>query len=117
MDLREALWGTDLVGARRLLALLRNLPPDSASARALDPNEGWTQDQELMATVVDMLGVLEHRMLWANTKPNTKLPDPVTFPRPNTREVKELKRAPSSYDEVRAFFSKKSETGEMRYGA
>lgn len=60
IDLREALWGREPVGARRLISLVRGLPPDSALHRATDPRGwNWNNKEELLA------GILE-RVDWAN---------------------------------------------------
>lgn len=68
---------------RRLLALIRHLPPDSAYVRTqLGEKAGWGQDTELLASVVDGLAELKYYYLSAHeAKPDT----PTRFPRPGQR--------------------------------
>jgi hypothetical protein len=112
LDLREALWGEDAVGVRHLIALVRHLPDGSAVTRAAG---GWSQKEELLATVVDTLGVSNHMYLMAHSEKGTKLPDPVHFPRPwedlkqEEAEVDTTARAASTTDDVRAFFGTMAE--------
>lgn len=100
MDLRDALWGDEPFGVRRLIALVGNLPRDSATARQLDTLDGWTQEHELLATIVDMMG--ENTRVALAAAGVKKLPDPVRFPRPG--EDSTGKRASSDKEDVRAFF-------------
>lgn len=120
MDLRDALWGLEPFGARHLISLVYNLPPNSATFRATDPHEGWDQVDELLATIVDMLGVNNHLLVATNTdaKERSRLPKPSAFPRPyedNENLSEDEHGALSSSDEMRAFFMR-SDTGEVRIG-
>lgn len=98
LDLREALWGTEPIGVRRLVSLVSSLPITSATAQALDPNEGWSQEDELLASIVDMIGVNTQVLIQAN---GGKGKEPMRFPRPSDFNKR---RAQSSEDEMRAFF-------------
>ena len=92
------------MGVRRLLSLIGGLPQTSAVWRAAH-DDGWTQQDELLATIVDMLGMNNQLILAVNSKKGAKLPEPVRFPRPWEKEEKTgLAREQSSTDEVRAFF-------------
>jgi len=52
-------WGEQRWGARRLLAHVDNLPPDSALTRSqLNAPMGWDNGTELAASTVDLLQVL-----------------------------------------------------------
>jgi hypothetical protein len=62
MDLAEAAFGSRHIGARRLLALVVNLPRDSALHRARDPKTSWTQTDELLATLLNTVTL--HRYEW-----------------------------------------------------
>lgn len=71
--------------ARRLIVLLKHLPADSATQEALadDLTRGWTEERQLLATVVDELRLLQYqRALIAGAK-NVRPPDPI--PRPGVR--------------------------------
>lgn len=54
-DLRQALWGPNPIGTRRLGALLQGLGPRSAVARAANGGIEWTQQEELDATVAELV--------------------------------------------------------------
>ena len=101
LDLRESLWGSQPLGVRRLLSLISGLPRTSALTRAA--NGEWTQEDELLATIVDIIGVSNHMFLQANSKKGTLLPEPIHYPRPD--EIDEDTRVQSSPDDVRAFFT------------
>ena len=101
LDLRESLWGSKPLGVRRLLSLISGLPRESALTRAA--TDEWTQEDELLATVVDIIGVSNHMFLQANSTKGTRLPEPVHYPRP--WEVTADAHVQSSKDEVRAFFT------------
>jgi hypothetical protein len=83
-----------------LVALVEHLPPGSATVRQLDPNDGWSQEQELLATIVDMMGENTRVLLAANGV--KKLPEPTRFPRPGDDRLG--KRVQSDTEDVRAFF-------------
>ena len=106
LDLRESLWGSKPLGARRLLALVSGLPKDSALSRAAGGD--WTQEDELLATIVDLVGMSNHMFLQANSKKGTTLPNFVSFPRPWEAKAKVGKSTQSSTDDVRAFFTDES---------
>jgi len=101
LDLRESLWGPKPLGVRRLLSLVGGLPRTSALTRSV--NDNWTQEDELLATVVDIIGVGNHMFLQANTKEGTNIGNPVHYPRP--WEDSTGTRAQSDPDDVRAFFT------------
>lgn len=111
LDLRDALWGENPIGVRRLNALVSSLPADSATVRALDPNGGWTQEHELLASIVDFIGMSNHLFLSANVsdKDRKLLPKPSRFPRPWEAEEQESKLSP--HDEVLGFFGTMAAAG------
>ncbi|MBW1600900.1 hypothetical protein JJV70_02035 [Streptomyces sp. JJ66] len=75
---------------RELRVFLRYLPPDSATARSVDPDSGWTVDQHLLATVADSVRELTHLTLVVNADPKKrrqiKPPDPIPRPGVKPRE-------------------------------
>jgi hypothetical protein len=85
---------------RRVLALVRNLPPESALHRAENGGAQWTIDTEIAAVTAELL--------WANVMskvPRNKQPrKPFHIPRPHE---KRRKKRPASPDEIRAFFAKR----------
>ena len=101
LDLRKSLWGESPLGVRRLLSLMKGLPKDSALQRAA--GNDWTQEDELLASIVDVLNVSNHLFLKANTKAGTTIPEPGYYPRP-WENPDGTSRTLSSPDEARAFF-------------
>ena len=109
LDLIDTLWGERPFSVRKLVALVRWLPEDSAVTRAVG---SWSQKSEILATIVDMIGASNHMYLAAHVKEGTKIGDPLRFPRPwedglvDAWEETAEKPAPegSSYDDVRSFF-------------
>ncbi len=73
---------------RRILVHVKGLPPDSALHRKLEP---WTQDHELLATVVDSLARLEYAYVKVNGGDSEQ---PKPFPRPEV-EGREAPAAPT----------------------
>jgi hypothetical protein len=71
------------MGVRRLGALIKNLPPDSAiSRKALNAPSGWDNQIELLAQTVDALHSLIHVTIQLNSDGRTSLDDPYRVPRP-----------------------------------
>lgn len=102
LDLRQALWGKRPMGARRIWALIKGIPRDSALYRAA--GDDWSQEDELLATIVDFIGVSNHLFLQANVKQGTVLPELGRFPRPQEK-MAAPSRTQSPDDDVRAFFT------------
>ncbi|MEU0670366.1 hypothetical protein ABZ508_33315 [Streptomyces lavendulocolor] len=69
---------------RELRVFLRYLPPGSATARALNPDNSWSLDQQLQATIADSVRELTHLTLLVNTDPKKrnrlKPPEPIERP-------------------------------------
>lgn len=112
LDLRDALWGENPVGVRRLNALVSALPVSSATARSADPDVGWSQEDELLASIFDVLGLSNHLFLSANVTDRDRklLPGPTRFPRPWDEE-EEPESKLSSHDEVLGFFGTMAAAG------
>jgi hypothetical protein len=106
-DLAQDCYGQTQIGVRKLLALIKGLPPDGALARAsLGEAAGWGYEQELLATTVDLLGYLTYLTKAAHFKGRHELPKPV--PRPGglpgqTQPEPEPVRF-STREEIRQFF-------------
>lgn len=106
LDLREALWGENPMGARRLLAHIAWLPEGSAT-QILAREYQWTQQDELLATIADLLSISNHYYLTSHMeqKEAKKLDAPALFPRPwEESKIEEPAPVQSSHDDVRAFF-------------
>lgn len=85
---------------RKLGALVRSLPPESATATALrvaapegegggglEPDEvPWSQTDQLLATVIDVLRRIEHLYVCAHVQNPPSPPEPL--PRPGVRRRK-----------------------------
>lgn len=94
MDLRQELWGDNPIGARRLEALINGLPPGSALHRAVDPDgwgAGWTNQEELLAAICELIDTNNRLFLMANTKKNAKQPRPLHIPRPRDKKPERVK--------------------------
>jgi len=69
---------------RELRVFLRYLPQESATARAMDPDNAWTRDQHLAAMVADNGSFLNALTLYVNSDPKKrgkfKPPDPIERP-------------------------------------
>lgn len=69
---------------RELRVFLRYLPPESVTARAINPDNAWSLDQQLTATVADAVRELTHLTMVVNTDPKKrgrlKPPDPIERP-------------------------------------
>jgi hypothetical protein len=79
-DLRQALWGHEKVGVRRLAALVHGLPPTSAVFRA--NSAAWDDETELAAVQVELTHSLLRTLIAVNSKKGAQLPDPLRIPRP-----------------------------------
>jgi hypothetical protein len=79
-DIREDLWGENAIGVRRLSSMVENLPHDSAFIRTI--THDWTTDRELAAAQIEVTHSLLRAFISANTKPGSRLPDPLQIPRP-----------------------------------
>lgn len=82
MNLPDALWGDQPTGARRLGALVRGLPADSATFRAVAPAASWTISDELLATLIELTDARWGWFFDVHAKPNTRRPSPLRIPRP-----------------------------------
>ena len=73
------------MSVRRLLTLTQHLPRDCALARSvLGHAAEWTNTEELLAAVIE---VMDRGQLWflqANSKKGARLPKPIRVPRPET---------------------------------
>jgi hypothetical protein len=68
---------------RQVLALLRQLPPESRTVAALRGGEqfqGWGVDRYLMASIVDAIQQNTYAFISANSKRKPKAPEPVKRP-------------------------------------
>jgi hypothetical protein len=106
LDLRDELWGAKPIGLRRLLALVANLPPDSALHRVLDPygvGAGWGWREELLAAIAQLVDHSNRLFVSANSKKGAKVPRPIAIPRPGDRA---RERRQASGEEVAAMTRK-----------
>lgn len=106
MDLSEAIWGTSPWSARRLWALLKHLPRESAVAKAMAPQGAaeWTNTEELLATLCELVDAGNRTFVKAHSKPGSQEPKPIRITRPWQRAEP---RKPSPKDEVVAFFTRR----------
>lgn len=71
---------------RQVLALIRQLPPESRTVAALrggDQFQGWGVDRYLLANVIDAINQNTYAFIAANSKRKPKAPKPV--PRPSAK--------------------------------
>lgn len=94
IDLRDALFGENAIGVRRLSALINGLPADSATMRKVTSGgQQWGQVEELLATLCELVD-LTNRMLYAANFDTKKeaVWDPIKIPRPYGQEVTIVKK-------------------------
>lgn len=72
LDLRRALWGPGPVGVRRLLVLVRQLPAESATVRAV--THGWTFEADVAALTAELVDLV--------ARAHGVKKDPLRVPRP-----------------------------------
>jgi hypothetical protein len=85
IDLAEALYGSQPIAPRLLLALAEELPDESALAAAVrggPHHRGWTVTAHLMASVIDAVGEAAWVTAQANSKKRVRRPH--RFPRPTS---------------------------------
>jgi hypothetical protein len=91
------------------------LPADSATVRSADLDDGWNQEDELLASIFDAVSLGNHYFLSANVadKDRKSLPKPARFPRPWEEREREEDEKPklSTSDEVRSFFGTMAAAG------
>ncbi len=115
IDLRRALWGPIPLSARRLLALVKGLPPGSALHRSVDPEGyGWTNNEELLATLLEVTDLSNRMFYSANSGKNARQPVPLTVVRPGAAKSAAKRssgdsRKPqeSSVEAIKKFMGKK----------
>lgn len=83
--MREALWGENWIGVRRLQSLTSGLPLESAVVRSYDPDRlgvGWGWQEDLLATLAELVDQTNRLIFAFNTKKGTRIPDAIFIPRP-----------------------------------
>jgi hypothetical protein len=77
---------------RELRVFLRYLPPESATARAINPEASWSLDQQLLATTADSVRELTYLTAVVHTDPKKrsrlKPPEPIERPGVEKRRSK-----------------------------
>lgn len=79
---------------RQVLALIRQLPPESRTVAALRGGEqfqGWGVDRYLMASIVDAIQQNTYAFISANSKRKPKAPEPVQRPSKNSGSQRDNK--------------------------
>ena len=88
LDLRDVLRPGSGVTARRALALVRQLPPESATAAELRGGpefRGWGPDRYLTALLIDAVQANTFAFVAANSKRKPSPPQPVDRPESRSR--------------------------------
>lgn len=108
-------WGPEPISFRRLGVLVDGLPLESRLARAVGaPKPGsWTNVEELLAGVVEVLGDFRNLFVMANSDPKKGRPNlpPLRVPRPDADGRKDRKR-PATSGELAKFLQGR---GLVRY--
>jgi hypothetical protein len=90
LDLRMVLWGPEPIGVRRVYALVSGLPLDGTAARSLlYGGRAWSNTDELLATLVEMLDFNNRMTFAANVKKGTRIWEPVEINRPSQPKSEE----------------------------
>lgn len=98
---------------RRVLALVRGLPPDGAVARQIadDPLEvEWSIEVQLLAAIAELLDEANMLFFTAHAKEGTPFREPIRIRRPGAEQLETTTRRPATSDELRRFFK-----GAVRY--
>lgn len=112
-DLREALWGPNAIGVRRLAALITNLPPRSALVREMHTNgREWGSTEEMLATMCELTDMTNRLLVTFNTKKRNPWA-PLSVPRPGAVLRKKRKQATGA--ELARFVNKESASGKVRF--
>jgi hypothetical protein len=88
---------------RRFQSLLAGLPPDSSVIRSFEPERlgvGWGFQEELLASLAELVDQTNRLIFATNAKKGTRIPDPIFIPRPGPRPEKRNATA----DELMAMF-------------
>jgi len=95
-------WGPAPFSVRRLGVLLRGLPRDSALWRDLDlaARHGWGHNEELLATLLELVDLGNRQFVSANSKRGQVQPDPIIIRRPTTPPKRR-----ATPEETEAFFA------------
>lgn len=83
LDLGDVLIPGSGLSARKAIALIRNLPLDSAttaSIRGGDQFRGWDGQLYMLANIVDAIKENTYVLVSANSKRKPKVPDPIDRP-------------------------------------
>lgn len=92
LDLVDSLRPESGFSPRRALALIRQLPPQSATVAAIRGGSqfrGWGLDQYFYAALIDAVRENTYAVVAANSKKKPKLPEPV--PRPDDQKQSQPK--------------------------
>lgn len=107
MDLAKACYGPDAIGVRRLLVLVRQLPPGSPLHRATDPRGwSWTATDELLAVIAELVDLNNRLFIQANSRKSGNGPKPLQIRRPWEDEQRQEPRSQATAEEIRAFFKR-----------
>ena len=101
IDLRGACYGASPLGSRRLMTLLRGLPPDSNLNRVLYPDAEWGYNEELLALLAELMDYGNRLSYAVAPFKHKKKQEPIRIPRPHQRLVEKPK---ASHEEIVAFF-------------
>lgn len=101
---------------RRLLTLIRELPSESATMRAIDPDTVWGLSEQLAASQIDMLAQLG--WLYASAHSKGRVPRPKQIPRPGVEPATTRlgDTAALDQDDVRAFLDRFRPEGTVSHG-
>ena len=93
---------------RRVKVLVKGLPPEASVFRAIPDMGGWTVTDHLLASAVDLLGIVSYHALvgpHADPKKLRSLKPPQQFPRPGQdgQPRRRQKRKATSADLQRMF--------------
>lgn len=89
------------------MVLLSGLPRDSAFIRAvLGENADWGQQEELLASIAELLDLSNRLFLQANSKPGTRSPKPIEIPRPYKNQPEQHQPTQqATREEIERFFT------------
>jgi len=98
LDLAQCLWGKKKLSARKIFVLVAQLGPETATAKYF--TKGWNEEKELLATLIELMGVSRAEFLAANGVKQSQLPPPIQITRPYISQRIKRKAEPSDIKQI-----------------
>lgn len=97
IDLRDATSGRNRIGLRRLMVLIKGLPPHSALTRSSTSGQEWTNVEELLATIIEVIDQGNSLFYQSKAKKGSAKWRPVKIARPGRQTSSKQPRRAAPY--------------------